>query len=137
MNAVDEQYTETSISCTSGPLDAVLELNVNITNSSVLLITWNPPYTLVGVSILYYYVNIKVNNNSLNVSVEDATVYYPIEIEPAQTELNISVTVVPVNKVGKGMATSKHTTTSLLDKGKLCLNNHTLHIELLFINTVL
>lgn len=62
----------------------------------------------------------KVNNNSLNVSVQDTTaVYHLIENGPAQTGLNIVVTVIPVNKVGKGMATSKHTTTSLLDKGKL------------------
>ena len=90
------------------------ELHLNKVNASTLLISWNPPYTLDGVPILYYCVKV---NNSLNITTDNTTsVNYYSLIEPAQTEINVAVTILPVNKVGEGMATSVYTSI-LLNKG--------------------
>lgn len=84
-----------------GALDAVTDLSTDLINSTILYISWNPPYSLDGVTILYH---IKINN-SLNVTIENTTDYY-YSIDPTQTETNVAVTVIPVNKAGKGIATS-------------------------------
>ena len=100
----------------TGLLDAVAELQLNKVNASTLLISWNPPYTLEGVPILYYCIKV---NSSLNIHTENTTsLYYysVIDIKPAQTEINVAVTILPVNKVGEGMATSVYTSI-LLKKG--------------------
>ena len=98
----------------TGPLDAVTDLSTDMINSSILYISWNPPYTLDGVKILYYHMKI---NNSLNVTIENATDYY-YSIEPTQTETNVAVTVIPVNKAGEGIATSIGISV-LLNKGNI------------------
>lgn len=97
-----------------GLLDAVTELHIDIVNTSTFLISWIPPYTLEGVPILYYCV---IVNNSLNITAEDTIVYHSVDIEPAQIEINIAVTVIPVNKLGKGSATTTYTNVLLQDKG--------------------
>ena len=97
-----------------GLLDAVTDLSTDLINSSILYISWNPPYSLDGVAILNY--NIKINN-SLNVTIENTTDYY-YSIDPTQTETNVAVTVIPVNKAGKGIATSVRICV-LFDKGNV------------------
>ena len=65
------------------------------------MISWHPPYTLKGVPILFYHVKI---NPFLNATAENTTLYIPFELP--QTEIIIAITVVPVNRVGEGKATS-------------------------------
>ena len=65
------------------------------------MISWHPPYTLKGVPILFYQVKI---NPLLNTTAENTTLYIPFE--QSQVEITIAITVVPVNRVGKGKATS-------------------------------
>lgn len=87
---------------TIGLLNAVTELIIEVINSTTLFISWNPPYTLLRVPILFY----RVNNIYFNMTVVNATaVHYPIQ--PSQS--SIQVTVVPVNKVGDGKATTLST----------------------------
>ena len=84
-----------------GLLDAVTNLTAELVNPTTLLISWHPPYTLKGVPILFYYVKI---NPFLNATAENTTLYIPFE--QSQVEITIAITVVPVNRVGKGKATS-------------------------------
>ena len=88
------------------------DLSTDLINSSIFYFSWNPPYSLDGVTILYYDIKI---NNSLNVTIENTTDYY-YYIDPTQTEINLAVTVIPVNKAGEGIATSVKICT-LFDKG--------------------
>ena len=99
-----------------GQLDAVTDLSTELINSSILYISWNPPYTLDGVKIIYYHIGINNSLNSLNVTIENSTDYY-YSIEPTKTETNVAVTVIPVNKAGKGIATSVRICV-LFDKGQ-------------------
>lgn len=87
-----------------GSLNAVTKLNTEILNSSTLFISWSPPYTLLGVPILFY----RVKTNSFNITVMNTTaVYYPIQ--PSQSNVTVEVTVVPVNKAGDGVPTTLST----------------------------
>ena len=100
-----------------GLLEAVTDLNIDVINSSTVVVSWNPPYTIDGVPILFYRVG---NNDSHNETVLNPMAYY--SFEPVQTESNFAITVIPVNKVGDGMATSQTlliTTSSVeLETGK-------------------
>ena len=87
-----------------GHLEAVAELSAGLvsnTSTTSLLISWHPPYTLKGVPILFYHVQI---NPFLNATVENTTLYIPFE--QSQVGTIIAVTVIPVNRVGEGKATS-------------------------------
>lgn len=84
-----------------GRLDAVADLTAEFVNSTMLYISWNAPYTLKGVPILFYHVKI---NPFLNTTAENTTLYIPFE--QSQVEIIIAITVVPVNRVGEGKATS-------------------------------
>lgn len=109
------------------------ELQLNKVNASTLLISWNPPYTLEGVPVLYYCIKV---NSSLNIHIENTTsLYYysVINIKPAQTEINVAVTILPVNKVGEGMATSVY---ALLKKGVFIITESVLTV-ICFVNQAL
>ena len=86
----------------------------------MLYISWHPPYTLKGVPILFYHVQIDPFFNATveNTTVENTTLYIPFVL--SQTEIIIAITVVPVNRVGDGKATSIFTNlaTSLKLTGK-------------------
>ena len=74
---------------------------VSNTSTMSLLISWHPPYTLKGVPILFYHVQI---NPFLNATVENTTLYIPFE--QSQVDIMIAITVIPVNRVGEGKPTS-------------------------------
>ena len=73
-------------------------------NSTTVLISWSPPFTLEGVPILGYNVTITNTTSGENetVSVEDTTLLYSIDHENGFT-----VTVVPLNEVGAGQFVTK------------------------------
>ena len=85
-----------------GLLESVSNLNVTLINSTTVLISWSPPFTLEGVPILGYNVTITNTTSGENETmlVEDTTLLY--SIDHPDPENNFTVTVVPINKVGAG-----------------------------------
>ena len=86
----------------TGLLGVVQNLTVTTINSTAFFISWSPPFTLKGVPILGYNVNITNTTSGENetVSVEDTTLLY--SIDHPDPENNFTVTVVPLNEVGAG-----------------------------------
>ena len=83
----------------TGLLESVSNLTVTLINSTTVLISWSPPFTLEGVPILGYNVTITNTTSGENETmlVEDTTLlYHP---DPGN---NFTVTVVPINEVGAG-----------------------------------
>ena len=76
-----------------GRLSPVGNLTVTPVNSTTLLISWSPPFTLEGVPILGYNVTI---TNVTSVTVNNTWLYYPYH------EPTVIVTVVARNKAGGG-----------------------------------
>ena len=72
-------------------------------NSTTVLISWSPPFTLEGVPILGYNVTITNTTSGENETmlVEDTTLLYSIDNNP-DPENNFTVTVTPINEVGAG-----------------------------------
>ena len=88
-----------------GLLEAVSNLTVTLINSTTVLISWSPPFTLDGVPILGYNVTITNTTSGENetILVEDmsTTLLYSID-HPDPKNNSITVTVVPINEVGAG-----------------------------------
>ena len=84
-------------------MESVSDLTVTPVISTIVLISWSPPFTLEGVPILGY--NVTITNttggeNSETMLVEDTTLLY--SIDHPDPENNFTVTVVPINEVGAG-----------------------------------
>ena len=86
----------------TGLLESVSNLTVTLINSTTVLISWSPPFTLEGVPILGYNVTITNTTSGENETmlVEDTTLLY--SIDHPDPENNFTVTVVPINEVGAG-----------------------------------
>ena len=91
----------------SGLLESVSNLTVTLINSTTVLISWSPPFTLEGVPILGYNVTITNTTSGENETmlVEDTTLLY--SIDHPDPENNFTVTVVPINEVGAGQNSYK------------------------------
>ena len=87
----------------AGLLESVSNLTVTSINSTTVLISWSPPFTLEGVPILGYNVTITSTTSGENeiMLVEDTTLLYSID-HPNLENSNFTVTVVPNNEVGAG-----------------------------------
>ena len=83
-------------------MESVSDLTVTPFNSTTVLISWSPPFTLEGVPILGYNVTITNTTSGENETmlVEDTTLLY--SIDHPNPENNFIVTVVPINEVGAG-----------------------------------
>lgn len=85
-----------------GLLESVGHVCVAHKNVTSVLISWNPPFTLLGVPILGY--NVTITNTSSGQSktflVEDTTLLYSIDYP--DMENNFTLTVVAINEVGPG-----------------------------------
>ena len=88
-----------------GLLKSVRDLNATIINSTTVLISWSPPFTLEGVPILGYNVTIATySGKNETISVEGdtgTTLCYSIEGH-SDPESNFKITVVSVNVLGAG-----------------------------------
>ena len=83
-------------------LESVSNLTVTPVNSTTVLISWSPPFTLEGVPILGYNVTITNTTSEENKTllVEDTTLLYSIDhSDPGNS---FAVTVVLINEVGAG-----------------------------------
>ena len=94
-----------------GLLKSVRDLNATIINSTTVLISWSPPFTLDGVPILGYNVTISTScsgeNETLSVEGDTTMLYYSIEsirmvIDHPDPDSNFTVTVVSANMLGAG-----------------------------------
>ena len=98
-------YYNTYTECCTGLLESVSNLTVTHINSTTVLISWSPPFTLEGVPILGYNVTITNTTSGENETmlVEDTTLLY--SIDHPDLENIFTVTVVPINEVGAGNST--------------------------------
>ena len=107
----------------AGLLESVSNLAVTPVNSTTVLISWNPPFTLEGVPILGYNVTITTSGENETMSVEGDTtmLYYSID----HLKSTFTITVVPINVVGVG------------DKASILYNTSKLHVvnQLIYYNT--
>ena len=89
-------------------LEPVSNLTVVSINSTTVLISWSPPFTLEGVPILGYNVTItntpSGENETMSVEGDTTMLYY--SIDHPDTDNNFTVTVVPINGAGSGQASS-------------------------------
>ena len=88
----------------TGLLESVSDLTVVSINSTTVLISWSPPFTLEGVPILGYNVTITNTTSGENetMSVEGDTTMLYYSIDHPDPDNNFTVTVVPINVVGPG-----------------------------------
>ena len=87
-------------------LESVSDLTVVSINSTTVLISWSPPFTLEGVPILGYNVTITITNTTSGenetMSVEGDTTMLYYSIDHPDPDNNFTVTVVPINGAGPG-----------------------------------
>ena len=83
------------------PVGAVNDLTVVSINSTTVLISWSPPFTLEGVPILGYNVTVTNTTSGENetMSVEGDTTMLYYSIDHPDPDNNFTVTVVPINGV--------------------------------------
>ena len=88
----------------TGLLEPVSNLTVVPINSTTVLISWSPPFTLEGVPILGYNVTITNTTSRENetMSVEGDTTMLYYSIDHPDPDNNFTVTVVPINRAGPG-----------------------------------
>ena len=84
-----------------GTLSAVGNLTVQSNGSCCHIISWTPPYTLLGVPILRYNINITQGTHFIQYSVTSTEMNYcPLQFG------KYTVSVAAVNKVGEGKRNS-------------------------------
>ena len=88
----------------AGLLESVNNLDVIAINSTTVLISWSPPFTLEGVPILGYNVTITNTTSGENetMSVEGDTTMLYYSIDHPDPDNKFTVTVVSINNVGAG-----------------------------------
>ena len=94
-----------------GPLESVSNLAVVSINSTTVLISWSPPFTLEGVPILGYNVTITNTTSGENkrMSVEGDTTMLYYSIDHPDPDNKFTVTVVPINGAGPGEPSAVNT----------------------------
>ena len=90
----------------AGLLQSVSNLTVTFINSTTVLISWSPPFTLEGVPILGYDVTLDVSGESKTMLVEGQTtnLYHTINRSEIDS-IQLIVTVIPINAAGAGKPT--------------------------------
>ena len=88
----------------TGLLESVSDLTVTRVNSSTVLISWSPPFTLEGVPILGYNVTVtnttSVENETMSVEEDTTMLYY--SINHSDPDNNFTITIVSINGGGVG-----------------------------------
>ena len=119
-----------------GLLKSVSNLNATIINSTTVLISWSPPFTLEGVPILGYNVTITTSsgkNETMSVEGDANMLYYSIEDHP-DSDSNFTVTVVSVNVLGAGEPATITFSNDVLAHCKDCIGKYALRVA---INTLI
>ena len=100
-------YSKNYLYHITGLLESVSNLTVVPINSTTVLISWSPPFTLEGVPILGYNVTITNTTSGENetMSVEGDTTMLYYSIDHPDPDNNFTVIVVPINEAGPGDVT--------------------------------
>ena len=88
-----------------GPLSAVGNLNSTVVDHCTLLVNWTAPYTLKGVPIKYYTVNIAKNSDKAEL-VFDTTNYTEYNHSVIILGETLDISVAAVNGAGTGNAST-------------------------------
>ena len=85
-----------------GLLESVGDIGMFLVNSTTVLISWSPPFTLEGVPILGYNVTIAdtTSGEDETLFVGETTLLY--SINGSNPDTNFTIIVVPINVVGAG-----------------------------------
>ena len=90
----------------AGLLESVSNLTVVSINSTTVLISWSPPFTLEGVPILGYNVTITNTTSEENETILETAITtmlnYTFSIYHPDPDSEFTVTVVPINGAGPG-----------------------------------
>ena len=91
----------------AGLLESVSDLTVVSINSTTVLISWSPPFTLEGVPILGYNVTItnttsREENETILETVKTTMLNYTLSINHPDPDSEFIVTVIPINEAGPG-----------------------------------
>ena len=90
----------------AGLLESVSDLTVVSINSTTVLISWSPPFTLEGVPILGYNVTITNTTSEENETILETAnttmLNYTFSIDHPDPDSEFLVTVVPINEAGPG-----------------------------------
>ena len=97
--------SEPALLLVQGHLESVSNLSVITVNSTTVLISWIPSFTLEGVPIIGY--NLTINNNTSGENVTSTVegsasmLYYTIN-DHFHHKNNFTVILIPINEVGRG-----------------------------------
>ena len=85
----------------TGLLDSVSDLTVDPINSTTVLISWSPPFTLERIPILSYVYNVTITNttseeNEILERENTTALYYMFSIDHPDPDNIFTVTVVPI-----------------------------------------
>ena len=90
----------------AGLLESVSDLTVVSINSTTVLISWSPPFTLEGVPILGYNVTITNTTSGENETIlktaNTTMLDYTFSIDHPDPDSEFIVTVIPINEAGPG-----------------------------------
>ena len=82
-------------------LDPVTDITLSSINSTTVLISWSPPFTLEGVPILGY--NVTITNTVTGENIQNFSTDVPsVQYSPAQND-DYLITIVAINKAGSGL----------------------------------
>ena len=101
-----QNYEMHNQSSCAGLLESVSNLTVVSINSTTVLISWSPPFTLEGVPILGYNVAITNTTSEENETILETAITtmlnYTFSIDHHDPDSEFIVTVVPINGAGPG-----------------------------------
>ena len=111
----------------AGLLEQVTNLVVVSINSTTVLISWSPPFTLEGVPILGYNVTVTNTTSGENetMSVEGDTTMLYYSIDHPDPDNTFTVTVVPINGAGPGEDVTKQFLFSFGELNHNCCYSYT------------
>ena len=119
-NSLTEERSKPVLVQVQGLLDAVMDLDIN-SSTNTMKIGWKPPFTIKGVHIDYYEVDVcksyfytQVNSTKFNHTLQ----------QPSSRVANYTISVQPVNMAGVGKET-RITTTVTLPSSASSLNFYT------------
>ena len=82
-------------------LDPVTDITLSSINTTAVLISWSPPFTLEGVPILGY--NVTITNTVTGENVQNFSTDVPsVQYSPPQND-DYLITIVAINKAGSGL----------------------------------
>ena len=109
LDRLTERKSKPVVVQVQGLLDAVLDLDIN-SSANTIQIGWKPPFTIEGVPIDHYEVD--VCTSYFYTQVNSTTFYHTLQ-QPSSSVANYAISVRPVNMAGVGKETRITATVTL------------------------